>query len=129
MNYTVSCFHLGKEGIILRECNGFIWLETLVAFSLVMLVATIIIPIYSTVLQEKTIIYERTIISLYLFEELQRFIYDESLNKNRSYQVNVANRRVTVTFKTENEFIKGCVSWRNVKERTEKRCLYGIPEI
>src|SRR5690625_2586591 len=128
MVYIKWSFHLVKVDIILKKSNGFIWIETLVSLSIVMLLATTIIPIYTTLQQEKRILHDRSLISLYLYDELQREILEEHHDEIRMEQVNISDRIVTIQFTLENEYIKGCVSWENVKERTENLCLYGIPK-
>lgn len=119
---------MGKVDFILMNKNGFFWIETLVSLSIVMIVVSVIIPLHATIKQEKRVLHDRTIISLYLFDELQNTLFIQSDKSERTQSKNISNRHVTITFNRENELIKGCVNWENVKGRSESLCLYGISE-
>lgn len=127
MKNIKSFFRLGKVDFTLKNNKGFIWIETLISLSIVILLATTIIPIYMTVQQEKRVLHDRTVISFYLYNELNRVLFEEN-NDEWTETVNIANRTVELTFEEEMEYVKGCVSWQNVKSRTENLCLYGISQ-
>ncbi|NLI68250.1 MAG: type II secretion system protein [Bacilli bacterium] len=110
----------------MKNRNGFIWLETLVSANIVALVLTTLIPIYITVKEEKRILHDRTMISLFLYDELQRELYLANGIHERKERYSVSNRNVTLTFQEKDGFLKGCVSWKNVKGRSEEICLYGL---
>lgn len=127
MKNIKSFFRLGKVDFTLKNNKGFIWIETLISLSIVILLATTIIPIYMTVQQEKRVLHDRTVISFYLYNELNRVLFEEN-NDEWTETVNIANRTVELTFEEEMEYVKGCVSWQNVKRRMENLCLYGISQ-
>lgn len=127
MKNIKSFFRLGKVDFTLKNNKGFIWIETLISLSIVILLATTIIPIYMTVQQEKRVLHDRTVISFYLYNELNRVLFEEN-NDEWTETVNIANRTVELTFEEEMEYVKGCVSWENVKRRMENLCLYGISQ-
>lgn len=121
-------FRLEKGDFTSMKNNGFIWIESLVSLSVIMLLATIIFPVYSSVKKEKRILHDRTVISLFLYDELQRELYYMKLQENRTETITISDCQVTLTFKNEDEYVKGCVTWINVKGRTENFCLYGISQ-
>lgn len=105
--------------------NGFIWIETLVSLNIVLIVMTIIVPIYTTVQKEKLIIKERSLTSLQLFNELQ-FVLNDSSETERSFTKHIEQREVNFQFSIEDDYVKGCATWKNAKGKNEERCLYGI---
>lgn len=105
--------------------NGFIWVETLVSLNIVLIVMTIILPIYTTIQKEKLIIKERSLTTLQLFNELQFALHDAA-EMERSFTKQIDKRQVSFHFSIEDEYVKGCATWKNAKEKNEKLCLYGI---
>lgn len=118
---------LEREGVILWNEEGFIWVETLVSLHVVIVIMTIAIPIYTTIQKENQLLHERSVITLALFNELQVVLNEDNITVPLTFDKKIDRIPMTFTFKEEEEFIKGCVTWKNAKNKGEKRCLYGIP--
>lgn len=118
---------MGKEEATLKKYNGFIWIETLVSLNIVLVVMTLIVPIYTSIEKEKQVLHEQSLISLGLFNEFQTVLHERQIDKSTMYQEKINDRQVTYQFTSEGVFLKGCVNWENAKQKQEKRCLYGIP--
>jgi len=88
--------------------------------------STVAIPIYTTIQQEKEVLHERSVFSLHLFNELQLKLGEEEITNDQTFKKNINKQEATFSFTTEGAYVKGCVNWKNAKEREEKRCLYGI---
>lgn len=110
------------------KINGFVWLETMLILSGLLLLALTIIPIYTTLKQEKRIVHERAIIVMQLHDELQKRIYEQAKKPQGKFTIMVEQREVTFRFFEEGDLIKGCAFWQNVKQREEELCLYGMVE-
>jgi Tfp pilus assembly protein PilV len=112
----------------LRNSNGFSLIEVLVAFSIIFMITTTIIPLISLLNQGEEILSQRMHHTNSLHDELQTFLWGES---KRLPPVRYSKTEDSVTasyqFTTENNLIKGCVEWENVKKKKEKFCLYGYP--
>lgn len=113
---------------MLREDKGFVWIESLVSLNIFILLFTTLIPIYTTVQKEKTLMKERSIYSLALYNELQDIIYEEGLRNRKTWQEKVKGRSIAFDFTREGAYIKGCVEWKNAKHKKERFCLYGMEE-
>lgn len=107
------------------NCKGFIWIETLVSLNIILIVMTTIVPIYTTVQKEKSVIEERSLTSLQLFNELQIVLNDPHISE-QSFTKQIAKRVVNFNFTTDKDYVKGCATWKNAKGKNEERCLYGI---
>ena len=106
--------------------KGFTLIEVLVALSILISTVSVIIPITSLLYKEKQILSDRRAIAFHLHDEMQPFLW-EGLPPS-VYNDRLQNKEVTFQFTTENEFIKGCASWENVKNTEETFCLYGMPQ-
>lgn len=109
---------------MLKNNKGFSFIEVFIATSLIMMVAITFIPISNQLKNERAVLTERQNKISLLQEHLQLLILrdaaripSESILDNATY-----------TFKEEDEFLKGCVKWINVKHVEEKVCLYGLYE-
>jgi len=116
---------LAKGGIELLNSRGFTLLEVLIASSIILMLISIIVPITSLLEQERTVLKERRAFSARLHDELQPFLWND-LELPISYSS--VNNLVDITFRFthESEYIKGCVSWENAREKNETICLYGF---
>lgn len=100
-------------------------IEVLVAMSILLMLVATIIPVDTLMKQERKNLQDRRLIVLYLHDELQQFLNHST--KQQEKEVVVNQTEVTIMFSLENEYIKGCASWKNVKNRSEQICLYGLP--
>lgn len=110
----------------MESYNGFIWIETLISLHIVLVLMTTAVPIYTSIQKEKEVLKDRSIYSLYLFNELQEVLHDESGAFNQRYEQVIDKRNIVFNFKMEGEYVKGCATWENAKKKSETRCLYGL---
>lgn len=109
-----------------RNSKGFTFVEALVAFHIVLVIVFTVAPIVNIVYFEREVLFDRRTISSKLHDELQTYIYNgKQLPMKRSRTIN--NLTVTIQMTFENEFIQACANWKNVKEREENICFYGLP--
>lgn len=87
---------------------------------------TTVVPVYTTIQKEKTILHERSIVSMELYNELQQVLYEGIDGKGHKYIKHIEDRPITFMFIEEGEYIKGCATWSNEKHKQENRCLYGL---
>lgn len=107
--------------------RGFTLVEVLVAFSILMVIFTTFIPINSILQKNTVVLSERRIISSKLHDELQVVLWDKKIESMQSFTQLVQGRPVKFKFTVENELIKGCAEWENVKHDKERLCLFGHP--
>ena len=107
----------------MKSNKGFTLIEVLVAMSIIMMLVATIVPIDLLLKQEKKILQDRRIISFYLHDELQEVVLGKAKLKHE--QVMVRNSPVSIEFKAEAEWVKGCARWTNAKQKEESVCLYG----
>lgn len=121
-------FRWEKGGFILSKSDGFSLTEVLIASGILMVVITTLVPIITLLNTEKSILSDRRIIVNQLHDQLQPFLWDDSVNPPSFFTETIQYKLVTYNFTMRNEFIKGCVSWENAKKIKESICLYGIPQ-
>ncbi|WP_327605832.1 prepilin-type N-terminal cleavage/methylation domain-containing protein [Virgibacillus tibetensis] len=119
-------FPFGKSRSILLKNSGFTLIEVLIASSLLMMIVTTIVPLLSLLSYERTILGERRAVSYQLHDELQDYIWGENETIPFSSIETIDEKEVLFEFKMENEFVKGCAKWENVKKFNEKICLYAL---
>jgi len=112
----------------LKKNDGFTLIEVLIAATLLLTVVTTIVPIISLVQSERQVLSERRTLSLKVHDELQQFLWLEDITLPAGYTNTIHGREVQLTFKEENDYVKGCAKWQNAKKRNESFCLYGIPK-
>ena len=127
MEPTTLFSHLEKEGVILLKSNGFTLIEVMIASSILMLVVTTFVPIFSLLNKERSILHDRRGVTSHLHDELQHVLWEGSKNIPSQFTADIQNKEITFYFSKESEFIKGCASWKNVKKTDETICLYGYP--
>lgn len=111
----------------MKKNNGFSFIEVLVAFSIVMMLVLTILPMISLIRQEEAILSDRRYISNRLHDDLQSVIWNTDPVPS-TYSEIIRSNDVRFTFTKEQQFIKGCGYWKNIKKRAEKVCLYGVKE-
>lgn len=109
--------------------KGFTLIEVLIATSIIVVMVTSIVPIATLLNYEREILSDRRTITYLLHDELQPFIWEEDGKLFPViYTKSIKNKIVTLRFTLQNEFIKGCAKWENVKQSNETVCLFGYPE-
>lgn len=63
-----------------------------------------------------------------LHDELQPFLWKEEKAPPSTFTKKIKSIPATFHFSYDENFIRGCVKWRNAKNEDDKICLYGIPE-
>ncbi|WP_165769131.1 type II secretion system protein [Virgibacillus profundi] len=108
--------------------NGFTLIEVLVATSILMVAVSVIVPIIVLLNEEQQILSDRRVLAYRLHDELQPYIWEENLSSPSLFHETIQNKNATFHFTKENDYIKGCVTWENVKKKDESFCLYGLPQ-
>ncbi|MFC3039056.1 type II secretion system protein [Virgibacillus xinjiangensis] len=108
--------------------RGFTFIESLVAFTILMTTVTTVFPIIALVSTEQAILSDRRDISLRLHDELQLYIRQDDRPLPAEYTKSHSVRDVTYSFFMDAGFIKGCAEWKNAKHKEEIYCIYGIKE-
>lgn len=110
----------------MKDNKGFTLLETVVAASILFTVILIVVPISSLLMIERNVQSERYEYTKQLQLELQPFIHRESKLRSTNYNRVVNNKKLSFHItKENNNLIKGCVTWENVRTNQEETCLYG----
>ncbi len=110
--------------ITLSNNNGFTLIEVLLAFMIVFIVITTIVPIVSLIEYERTILSDRRTYTHVLHDELQPYLWESKATPD-TYTKKFAANEVTFQFSKREHLVKGCAHWKNVKQTNEKICLYG----
>lgn len=93
-----------------------------------MMIVTTFVPIFSLLTNERIILSDRRAIVNQLHDELQPHLWNNSPTAPTVLKKTVRVTPVTFDFTMENELIKGCANWKNVKKIKETICLYGYPQ-
>ncbi|WP_373892810.1 type II secretion system protein [Virgibacillus natechei] len=112
----------------MKKNNGFTMVEVVVASSVLMMVITTVVPIISLITEHQSLLSDRRTFSYHLHDELQVYLYQQDTVLPNSYSGTIHNKTVTFEFQNENELVKGCAEWQNVKNNDEIICLYGYRE-
>ncbi|WP_165767881.1 type II secretion system protein [Virgibacillus indicus] len=112
----------------MQNNKGFTLIEVLIALSVLLSAVSVIIPTITLLHQEKHVLSDRRAIAFHLHDEMQPFLWEGTNSSSALFYEKIQNKQVTFQFLTENEYIKGCASWKNVKEIKETYCLYGLPQ-
>lgn len=112
---------------MLTNKSGFIFLETLIAFTIVLISASLILPTTLFIATERQKLSDRQIIITKLHDIMQPYIYQESLNNDKKFTEHINGESVLLTMSLEGKYIKGCAEWSDVKEKLQTFCLYAFP--
>lgn len=74
---------------------------------------------------EREILHQKRIFINKLHEELQPYLWNNRLITPEYYTKEMNAVTLKFQFYSENELLKGCVEWKNVKSQAEQICLYG----
>lgn len=128
MECIILFFRLAKEGAILSKYNGFTLIEVLIASSILMMMITTFVPIFSLLKNEQTVLSDRRTIAFRLHDELQYYLWDKTATMPASFMETIQFRSVAFEFTKNDDLVKGCAKWKNVKKIGEVTCLYGYPQ-
>ncbi len=92
------------------------------------MIATTLIPIASLLNTELEILSQRRLLANHLHDELQLYLWNNKATIPSTYSEMIDKKKVLFHFTNENNLIKGCAEWQNVKQSTEKYCLYGYQQ-
>ncbi|MBT2214448.1 type II secretion system GspH family protein [Virgibacillus dakarensis] len=110
----------------MRNSNGFSLIEVLAAFSIIFMITTTVIPLTSLINKEEEVLRERRHHANQLHDELQTYLWGENKPLPPATYAKVENSTMLFyRFTMENDLVKGCVKWKNVKNKKETFCLYG----
>ncbi|WP_188453665.1 type II secretion system protein [Virgibacillus oceani] len=112
----------------MKNNKGFTLIEVLVAFSIIFMIATTLVPIATTLNTELEVLSQRRMLTNRLHDELQDYLWDSEPAIPKTYTERINKKEVLFHFNLENRLIKGCAEWQNVKQSIEKYCLYGYPQ-
>ncbi|WP_035720893.1 hypothetical protein [Gracilibacillus boraciitolerans] len=101
-------------------------LETLISVALFFTICLTLLPIQYQLLLEKKITNDEEIVMYFLSEELHKTMVSPIVEDTIIYN-DILSTPVTLRYTTTTNLIKGCVSWRNAKQRLQTKCLYGKP--
>src|SRR5690625_4872734 len=93
--------------------------------SIVFMLIAITIPINTILKTERMKLYDERLISFYLHDELIDKLYTENFMETDKYTVSINNHNVQFQFTLNDDLLKGCARWENVKQQNKEYCLYG----
>ncbi|MGR9049381.1 hypothetical protein ACQ4XT_12220 [Halobacillus faecis] len=106
----------------MKKSEGFTVLETLSAFTLLMAIALFTVPLLTEIRSaQKDLLIEREAITL---------LHDEFFeHRMRSGPLPYTSQRslpteITLTIQSEEEWVVGCVLWKNQRNENKEFCLY-----
>jgi type II secretory pathway pseudopilin PulG len=111
----------------LRNNKGFTITEALVALAILMIISTAVLPLSSFVSHERKALSQKRIITYKLHDKLQLALHDGVVPSETMETIELAD----VTFQmneTDENFYRACANWKNIVNRQEEVCLYGLPE-
>ncbi|GAA5415496.1 hypothetical protein Pryu01_00520 [Paraliobacillus ryukyuensis] len=101
--------------------NGFILSELIVTFSIIMMIAFTIVPVFYQLSTEHSLLQNRV--------EIQSLLHDQLLNQSfQSSTTEINHTFVEFTYTFEEPLWKGCAQWSNGKNNKESVCLYYYPK-
>lgn len=107
----------------MRQADGFTMLETITAFSLLLIAILSILPLFMDIrLSLKYLQIEQEAIT-HLHDKFHEHINAESLHTFPHTQD--IGTKVTFSIVYENQWTKGCAEWKDHKNRLKEFCLYA----
>lgn len=110
---------------MLKDNCGFIFIETLITFSIVLVTISIILPATVFIKSERQKLNDRQIIVTKLHDLMQPYIHDHEQTIPDSFTQLINEKHVHFEVAAEQMLIKGCANWENVKKERETFCLYA----
>ncbi len=103
--------------------KGFVWIETLLSVQAVLVLALVLIPLYTKILQDKKDLQAKLDHAQSLYNKLSEVVYQDS-NQFPIYKKEGDGTTMIFTVDMKEPFVKGCVFWTNEKGDRERFCLY-----
>lgn len=109
-----------------NQQNGFVLTEVIVAFSLIIILSTTIIPIFYQIGTEQKNLYNKREIQSHLHDQL---IINANIDSTANIYktINVKQTKVRITLSFEEPLWKGCANWIDAKQKNEEICLFYYP--
>lgn len=104
--------------------KGFSLLETIFSLSLFLLIMLYFIPASITIRVEEAILETRR----EMLNELDNYLQEALTNTDSIHPMveqKIKQTPAIFTFSYEDEYLKGCVEWTNLRNEKEVKCLYG----
>lgn len=110
----------------MKNSRGFTFAETVVAFSIMMIIALTLYPALIEIrLEQKELSLKRyaiaTLHDQFLLLSEAPSPYPHIISDSNDYGINFF-------FKKENQFIKGCAAWTSIEQKKKEVCLYALEE-
>src|SRR5699024_5827546 len=103
-------FHLGREGSIWRKNNGFSLIENLDAMSIIMMLVGTILPVYQLIHKEEKNLEENLLVQSRLHDILRK---EHQIKRLPTvFHETVNHKKVDIKVTQEEEWQKGCASWK-----------------
>src|SRR5699024_198560 len=117
-------FHVALERSMLRKKDGLSLIENLVAISIIMMLVGTILPVYQLTHKEEKNLEEKLLVQSRLHDILRK---EHQIKRLPTvFHETVNHKKVDIKVTQEEEWQKGCASWKNEKKRTEEVCLYAL---
>ncbi|ALX48074.1 competence type IV pilus minor pilin ComGE [Lentibacillus amyloliquefaciens] len=111
----------------MKNNKGFSLVESLVAASLLMMMITTLVPAMNLLQNERESQQQKRMMVNSLHHELQPFLWEGHNNLPHHFSKTIDGHKAEFRMTDEGTLMKGCVNWRNVKNKTEQFCIYGYP--
>src|SRR5699024_7436377 len=105
--------------ITLSNNNGFTLIEVLLAFMIVFIVITTIVPIVSLIEYERTILSDRRTYTHVLHDELQPYLWESKATPD-TYTKKIAANEVTFQFSKREHLVKDVLTGKMLNKRMKK---------
>ncbi|WP_167449437.1 type II secretion system protein [Halobacillus trueperi] len=106
----------------MKRSEGFTLLETLCAFTLLTIITLFTLPLLTEIrTAQKDLQTEREAISLLHNEFFEHRIRNGPLPYTAKHQL---PHEITLVFQSEEEWIAGCVLWKNQRNENKEFCLH-----
>lgn len=113
---------------MLQKNDGFTVIEVFIAASIFFSTVLIFVPILNNIENEKIILSDRRMIINTLQENFQYYLWETGYELPEESLEIINGISTQFQFQKVDEYIKGCVNWKNAKQRNEEFCLYGLTE-
>ncbi|KGP72983.1 hypothetical protein [Pontibacillus yanchengensis] len=110
---------------MLQNNKGYLAITELYAFTIYIFLLLFILPSLLTIHQEQIRFEEKRMVMHLLHSELQKVIWDATLDFPTSYSMNYKQTPMHFTFEEETNVIRGCVEWTSKREKQSKECFYA----
>lgn len=105
-----------------KNSNGYMLLETMVAFSVLLLLTLHLFPLYTHIRIERDNQVAINTADRLLHEEILHYKYDG--NEARNSKVTHNNRTYNLSWESSKQELKACIKWEDKLKRSMERCDY-----